>query len=65
MNEVYGVLDEIGTLNASWTQVCGTVHDLAAQVDCLSVAQDCSSDRGITACGIFDVSNNPRLAVYL
>lgn len=36
VNGLYTVLDEMGTWNASWTQVCNSIHDLASQVSCLN-----------------------------
>lgn len=34
VNGLYTVLDEIGTWNASWTEVCSSIHSLVDQ-DCL------------------------------
>lgn len=36
LNGLYSVLDEIGTWNASWTEVCDSIHNLAGQVNCLN-----------------------------
>lgn len=36
VNGLYTVLDEIGTWNASWTEVCDSIHALADQASCLN-----------------------------
>lgn len=44
LNQLYTVLDEVGTWNASWTEVCVSMHSLAGQADCLQ------SNKGGVAC---------------
>ena len=36
VNGLYAVLDDVGEMNATWTNLCDSFHDLAEQGDCVT-----------------------------
>ena len=35
INGLYSVLDDVGSWNASWNEVCDSIHELSGEVTCL------------------------------
>ncbi len=53
VNQVYDILDEVGSWNGSWQDICSSVHRLADQGDCVDLQDrisDCALPDGMTIC---------------
>ena len=71
MNQLYGILDEVGSWNGSWQNICSSIYDLADlsnQADCITEQdriENCTLSDGERVVGVWqEMSNNTGVFVF-